>query len=88
MRHSDTLVIGAGLAGLATGWYARQAGVDVQILEAAAGPGGVAITHREKGYQFDVTGHWLHMRGPCHQEGLWGADPHDLGGSQEQHFHA
>ncbi len=75
MRHSDTLVIGAGLAGLATGWFARQAGMDVQILEGADGPGGVAITHREKGYQFDVTGHWLHMRDPGIKEAFGALTP-------------
>lgn len=64
MGTRDILVVGAGLAGLSTGWYARRAGLDVRILEAAHHPGGVAVTNRENGYQFDVTGHWLHMRDP------------------------
>lgn len=75
MRHTDTLVIGAGLAGLATGWFARQAGLDLQVLEAASIPGGVAITHRDKGYQFDVTGHWLHMRDPGIKEAFGSLTP-------------
>lgn len=39
-RPIDVIVIGAGQAGLATGYYLRRAGVDFTILDAQEAPGG------------------------------------------------
>ena len=36
----DILIIGGGQMGLALGYYLRRAGIDFQILDAEAGPGG------------------------------------------------
>lgn len=51
LRHLDTpgsvVVIGAGLAGLATAHELAARGVDVTVLEASARPGGRAYTLRE-----------------------------------------
>ena len=39
-RMADVVVIGAGQAGLATGYHLRRAGVDFVILDAQEAPGG------------------------------------------------
>ena len=59
MERVETLVIGAGLAGLSTALHNSR---ETVVLERARHPGGLAVTHHEDGYSFDVTGHWLHMR--------------------------
>jgi oxygen-dependent protoporphyrinogen oxidase len=43
---SRVRVIGAGLSGLATAWYLADAGAEVHVVEADAGPGGLIHTHR------------------------------------------
>ena len=40
----DVLVVGAGLSGLATAWYLREAGASVEIVDAAGRPGGLIHT--------------------------------------------
>ena len=57
----DTLIIGAGLAGLST---ALHRGGDVLIVEAQNYVGGKARSEVIDGFTFDVTGHWLHLRDP------------------------
>ncbi|MFH1808672.1 MAG: FAD-dependent oxidoreductase [Pseudomonadota bacterium] len=57
----DTLILGAGLAGLST---ALHLGDGYRILEREAHVGGKAHTFVEHGHHFDVTGHWLHLRTP------------------------
>lgn len=61
MERLETIIIGAGLAGLSTALHLQG---ERLILERLAAPGGLATTVFEKGYGFDVTGHWLHMRDP------------------------
>lgn len=41
---SDVRVIGAGLSGLATAWYLTEAGARVEVVDAAARPGGLIQT--------------------------------------------
>ncbi len=55
----DTLVIGAGLAGLAAALYREGEAV---VVEASGKVGGKATTEHRDGFTFDVTGHWLHLR--------------------------
>jgi oxygen-dependent protoporphyrinogen oxidase len=45
-----TIVVGAGLAGLAAAWELMQAGQDVTILESERRPGGVVITEQVEGF--------------------------------------
>jgi phytoene dehydrogenase-like protein len=52
-------IIGAGIAGLTAGVYARQSGFDVTIYEAHSIPGGASTSWRRKGYLFEGGMHWL-----------------------------
>src|SRR5579871_1915758 len=55
-------ILGAGVAGLATGHYARQRGLPFSIFEAAARVGGNAATLRHGEFLFDTGAHRLHDR--------------------------
>ena len=59
----ETLVLGAGLAGLSTALHLGP-GADALILEKLPHVGGKACTERIGEFIFDVTGHWLHLRDP------------------------
>jgi oxygen-dependent protoporphyrinogen oxidase len=50
----DYLIIGAGLSGLTTGYYLKQAGFDVAIWEAQAQVGGRIQTQKSGDWQVDV----------------------------------
>jgi len=51
------IIIGAGLAGLATGCYAQMNGYKTRIFEMQANPGGVCVSWKRKGYTFDYAVH-------------------------------
>jgi phytoene dehydrogenase-like protein len=53
MAAKKVIIIGAGLAGLATGIYARTNGYDAQIFEHGNQPGGVSATWKRKGFMID-----------------------------------
>ena len=57
---TETLIIGAGLAGLSTASHLQ--GHDFLVLEAEDYVGGKARSEVIDGFTFDVTGHWLHLR--------------------------
>jgi oxygen-dependent protoporphyrinogen oxidase len=48
------IIVGAGLAGLTAGYRLKQAGWEVQVLEAAHEPGGRAVSVSKQGYLFDT----------------------------------
>lgn len=52
-------IIGAGLAGLSTGIYLQQEGVETQIFELAPWAGGMCSAWLRKGYRFDGCIHWM-----------------------------
>ena len=52
-------VIGAGIAGLAAGCYARMNGFDVEVFENHSGPGGLCTSWKRGDYVFDGCIHWL-----------------------------
>ena len=52
-------IIGAGIAGLTAGIYARQSGFDVTIYESHQIPGGASTSWRRNGYLFEGGMHWL-----------------------------
>ena len=53
------IVIGAGVAGLAAGCYARMNGFAVTVLEMQDKPGGLCTSWQRKGYTIDACLHWL-----------------------------
>lgn len=58
------IVIGAGLSGLSTLAHIQQESpsTHLQLFEAANHVGGKARSEHIRGFTFDVTGHWLHLR--------------------------
>jgi oxygen-dependent protoporphyrinogen oxidase len=50
MAQRSFLIVGAGISGLATAWFLKQAGFDVQILEARDEVGGNLRTLHQDGY--------------------------------------
>jgi len=68
----QVLIIGAGLAGLSAGIYARQSGFDVTIYEGHTIPGGASTSWRRNGYYFEGGLHWLTGSSPKMQlNKLW-----------------
>jgi phytoene dehydrogenase-like protein len=59
MRDRSIVVIGAGVAGLATGCYAQMNGYRTQIFEMHGLPGGVCTSWRRGDYVFDGCLQWL-----------------------------
>lgn len=53
------VIIGAGIAGLATGCYAQMNGYRSQIFELHTQPGGLCTSWHRQGYTFDGCIHWL-----------------------------
>ncbi len=53
----SVIIIGAGLAGLATGCYAQMNGYKTKIFEMQDKPGGVCVSWKRKGYTFDYAVH-------------------------------
>jgi phytoene dehydrogenase-like protein len=58
------IIIGAGIAGLATGCYAQMNGYQTQIFERHDRPGGLCTSWERKGYTFDGCIHHLAGAGP------------------------
>lgn len=52
-------IVGAGIAGLAAGVWARQSGFNVTIYESHTIPGGASTSWSRKGYLFEGGMHWL-----------------------------
>lgn len=53
------IIIGAGIAGLSAGIFARKCGFDVTILESHCTAGGNCTSWKRKGYLFEGGMHWL-----------------------------
>ena len=69
MAEKSIIIIGAGLAGLAAGCYARMNGYRALILEHYAEPGGVAKAWSRNGFLIDGGVHYLMGHRPglaCH----------------------
>lgn len=59
MSKKKIIVIGAGIAGLATGCYAKMNGYETTIYEMDTKPGGVCTSWNRKGFTFDYCIHNL-----------------------------
>jgi phytoene dehydrogenase-like protein len=53
------IIVGAGIAGLSAGIYARMNGYKTTILEMHNIPGGLCTAWERKGYTFDISMHML-----------------------------
>ncbi len=53
------IIIGAGIAGLSAGCYARMNGYEAEIYEAHTQPGGLCTAWKRKDYTIDGCLHWL-----------------------------
>ena len=61
MERVETIILGAGLAGLSTALHLER---DWLLVEKEDRVGGLTRTEELDGYHFDQTGHWLHLRHP------------------------
>jgi phytoene dehydrogenase-like protein len=59
------IIIGAGIAGLSAGCYARMNGYDTEIYESGNGPGGLCTSWKKGGYTIDGCLHWLTGSSPA-----------------------
>ena len=59
MAEQSIIIIGAGLAGIATGSYGQMNGYRTHILEHHSEPGGVATAWMNHGYLMDGGIHYL-----------------------------
>jgi phytoene dehydrogenase-like protein len=64
LASDKLIIIGAGIAGLATGCYARMNGYDVEIFEMHTQPGGMCTSWARRGYIFDYCIHNLSGTAP------------------------
>jgi phytoene dehydrogenase-like protein len=58
--RTDVIVVGGGLAGLATATYIARAGRTVTLFEKASAVGGRATTHTKNGFYFNLGPHALY----------------------------
>lgn len=89
MTGKSVVIVGAGIAGLAAGTYARRSGYRTTILEMHDIPGGLCTAWKRKGYTFDISMHMFtgSRRGAFHRmwrelgvlDGLRFVYPEDLG---------
>ncbi len=59
MADSSVVVVGGGIAGLASGIYARANGWDTTVFEMHDSPGGLCTSWKRRGYVFDGCIHWF-----------------------------
>ncbi len=59
MINIKTVVLGAGLSGIAAAYTLKE---NFLVIEKTGLPGGLCTSEHKNGYTFDQTGHWLHMR--------------------------
>ncbi len=59
MAEKSIVIIGAGIAGLSAGCYARMNGYETKIFEMHNIPGGVCTAWKRNGYTIDGCLHWL-----------------------------
>ena len=58
-EEKSVIIVGAGVAGLSAGCYARMNGYKATIVEMHDKPGGLLTAWKRKGYPIDGCIHWL-----------------------------
>jgi protoporphyrinogen/coproporphyrinogen III oxidase len=53
-NHVPVLVVGAGISGLVCAYHLRKSGIDAQIVEASARPGGMIRSERRDGFLLEL----------------------------------
>jgi phytoene dehydrogenase-like protein len=82
-ESKSIIIVGAGIAGLATGCYAQMNGYRTRIFELGALPGGLCTAWKRRGYTFDGCIHWLVGSSPAAASNrLW----RELGVAQGRRF--
>lgn len=81
--EKSIIIVGAGIAGLSAGCYARMNGFKTTILEMHNIPGGLCTAWERKGYTWDISMHMLtgSCSGPFYR--MW----QELGVVQNRKFH-
>lgn len=64
--EKSVIIIGAGIAGLSAGCYARMNGYAAEIYEMHDRPGGLCTSWQRKGYTIDGCIHWLTGSSPTY----------------------
>lgn len=77
------IIVGAGIAGLSAGYYARCNGFQTDIFEMHTIPGGLCTAWERKGYTFDISMHMVtgSVKSPFHR--MW----EELGITRAFRFH-
>jgi protoporphyrinogen oxidase len=70
MSKNPVVILGGGVAGLATGYYLTRLGIDVLVLEAQSSCGGNCRTIEKDGFSFDTGAHRFHDRNRAVTEDL------------------
>ncbi|MHB0936801.1 MAG: phytoene desaturase family protein [Armatimonadota bacterium] len=80
---NSVIIVGAGIAGLSAGCYARMNGYRAAIFEMHNIPGGLCTAWTRKGYTWDISMHLLagSKTGPLHR--MW----RELGAVQHRRYH-
>jgi phytoene dehydrogenase-like protein len=76
--EKSVIIVGAGMAGLSAGCYARMNGYKARIYEMHTIAGGLCTAWKKRGYTFDISMHMLtgSVSGPFHK--MW----KELGGNR------
>ena len=62
--HTQVVIVGAGLAGLACAKQLTQRGLSVLILDKARGPGGLGCSKRTEDHSVDLGAQFFTVRTP------------------------
>ncbi|MES2098059.1 MAG: NAD(P)/FAD-dependent oxidoreductase [Pseudomonadota bacterium] len=66
------VIVGAGVAGLCAAVYARESGIEVDLIEQHDRPGGLATRWQRGDYEFETCLHWLLGSAPSGQlHAMW-----------------